>query len=607
MTVEIALVFAIVLGALVLFASQKLPLDVTALVILVTVMAIPQLFHGPWLLSHGVDLQAAFPTIGEGLSGLSNPATVTVLAMFILSAGVQRTGLVHVVARRTFGFVGNSELRQLMVIALIIGPVSGLVNNTAAVAVAIPLVLDMARSGGTRASRLLIPLSFFGMMGGTLTLIGTSTNILASSLLRDVEAFGREIHMFEFTHVGVVVLLVGVAYFATIGRWLLPADGARRLDLHEQAPFVVEVAVPEGSGLVDSTLEDSGFAQRHDVEVLRLVRDGRSIIKNAATTELAAGDILQLHADMRVVSDLIGDDDVQVMSDFGSDQRVRDDGRLVRILLRNRDVFAGRPGRAIDFWARYRARPVGIEIDDPSSARVADHRLDVGEVLLLQLSTTSLRRLERNLDVVVLEKFADDFDRGKMSLAAGIVIAVVVGAVATPLPIVVTALMGVVAMVATGCVGKDDIYSGVAWDVIIMLAGVIPLGIAMSKSGAADWLAARFVDLAGGWHPLLVLMALYVLTTLMTELVSNNASVVILVPVAIALSSGLQIELFALVLAVMFAASTSFLSPVGYQTNTMIYGTGLYRFGDFAKVGAPLNVLLMVVTCTMIWLLWVVR
>jgi di/tricarboxylate transporter len=205
---------------------------------------------------------------------------------------------------------------------------------------------------------------------------------------------------------------------------------------------------------------------------------------------------------------------------------------------------------------------------------------------------------------VILEESQDEFDRRRMWIAGGIMTAVVLGAALTPLPIVVTALLGVVAMVTTRCVDKEGMYTSVSWPVIFLLAGVIPLGIAMTKSGAADLLAGLLAAQAGGWHPILVLMALYLVTTLLTELVSNNASVVILVPVAISLGHILQIDVFALVLAVMFAASTSFLSPIGYQTNTMIYGTGLYRFTDFAKVGAPLNLLLMLATSFGIWWLW---
>lgn len=184
-------------------------------------------------------------------------------------------------------------------------------------------------------------------------------------------------------------------------------------------------------------------------------------------------------------------------------------------------------------------------------------------------------------------------------------LAVVAGAALTPLPIVVTAILGIVAMVTTGCVTKDDVWSGVPWEVIFLLAGVIPLGIAMTKSGGAEWLGSLLAAYAVNWPPLVLLMVLYAFTTVLTEVVSNNASVVILVPVALTLSDELGIPVIALVLTVMFAASTSFLSPVGYQTNAMVFGTGLYRFTDFAKVGGPLNVILTVVTSLAIWQIWV--
>jgi anion transporter len=229
----------------------------------------------------------------------------------------------------------------------------------------------------------------------------------------------------------------------------------------------------------------------------------------------------------------------------------------------------------------------------------------VGEVLLLQLSNTSLIKLRRQTDLILLEEHEDSFDNKRMLWAGGIVSAVVLSAALTPLPIVVTALIGIIAMVLSGCINKDDIYSGVSWDVIFLLAGVIPLGIAMTKSGGAEWLGGLLAIFASGWHPIMVLMALYAVTTLLTEMVSNNASVVILVPVAIALGESLGIDIFPMVLAVMFAASTSFLSPIGYQTNTMIYGTGLYKFTDFAKVGAPLNVILMIVTSLGLYYFWI--
>ncbi len=606
MTVEIAIVFIVIAGALYLFASEKLPLDVTALLILITLMVIPLIGHSQWLLDRGIDLESAFPTVSEGLSGLSSTATVTVLAMFILSAGIQRSGLIHVLGKRLFPLVGNSELRMMLIIALLVGLISGFINNTAAVAVAIPLVLDMCRRLKMQASRLLIPVSFFGMLGGTLTLIGTSTNILASAILKDRPEFGREIGMFEFTHLGLIVLGVGLIYFLTIGRFLLPKKDRIRLQDDDSSEFIVELGVPEGSDLIDKTLEEFGFAEKANVEVLRLTRDQSSHIKRAESVTVRAGDIIQVRTQVRQVMDLIKSDLIEVLSDMARPREARSDGQLVRVLLRDRQRYAGRKASEVGFWRRHQARLIGLETKALEHRRLGDEKLHVGEIALLQLSNTALGKLRRQSDLILLEEHQDGFDRVRMAWAGGIVAAVVFGAALTPLPIVVTALMGIVAMVLTGCIGKDDIYSGVSWDVIFLLAGVIPLGIAMTKSGGAEWLGGLLAVYASGWHPILVLMALYAVTTLLTEMVSNNASVVILVPVAIALGDILGIDIFAMVLAVMFAASTSFLSPIGYQTNTMIYGTGLYRFTDFAKVGAPLNFLLMIVTSLGLYFLWIV-
>jgi di/tricarboxylate transporter len=288
----------------------------------------------------------------------------------------------------------------------------------------------------------------------------------------------------------------------------------------------------------------------------------------------------------------------------GERRRVRGDGQLVAALPRNRMVFRGRTAGAVDFWGRYNARLIGIDAATVKNRRLSSERIQVGETLLLEVSKTALARLRKHPDLVLLGEFVDDFDRRRMWMTSAIVAGVVAGAALTPLPIVVTAIAGVIVMVATGCVVKEDIYSGVSWDVIFLLAGVIPLGIAMQKSGGADWLGEMLAAGAGGLHPVFVLMAIYLVTTLLTELVSNNAAAVILVPVASALALELGLEPLPLVLAVMFAASTSFLSPVGYQTNTMIFGTGVYRFTDFVKVGAPLNLLLMITTSLGLYAFW---
>mgnify|MGYP000421625566 CR=1 FL=1 len=602
MTVEIAIVFLIIACGLYLFASQKLPVDVTALIILVTVMAIPLLFHSDWLLARGVNLKAAFPTIPESLSGFSSTATITVLCMFILSGGIQRSGMVNLLAKKLIPLVGHSEIRQLIIVGMMIGLVSGFINNTAAVAIAIPLMLDMSRSSHFAASRVLIPLSFFGMMGGTLTLVGTSTNILTSSILADAPSFGRPLSMFEFSHIGILILLSGLIYFLTLGRWLLPAKDAKPMANDKQEKFVIELTVIHGSSLIGKTLADAKFEAHSGVNIMKLIRGGRTWTHKAAEVKIKAEDILIVCSTVRQIMELIKENWVDVLSNFTSLRKARADTKVVPVLLRNRRLFDGRRAGDINFWRRYNARLIGIDTKKVRSRRLADEELNVGEVVLLDISKTSLTQLHRSLDVVVLDEYEDYFDKQRMLLAGGIMAAVIVVAAVTPLPIVLTAIGGVIAMVVTRCVPYQEMYQDVSWSVILLLAGVIPLGIAMSKSGAADWVGSLIALHALDWHPIFILMLLYAITTLLTEMVSNNASAVILVPIALSLSEHVPLEPLALVLAVMFAASTSFLTPIGYQTNTMIYGTGALKFSDFGRVGAPLNLILMVVSsCAIYW------
>jgi len=607
MTIEIALVFIIIGGALYLFATEKLPIDVTALAILVTVMAIPILFHSQWLVDHGVDLKSAFPTVPESLSGLSSTATVTVLCMFILSGGIQRSGLIHMLGKRLFPMVGNSEVRQIIVIGIMVGLVSGFINNTAAVAISIPLVLEMARRSGLQASRVLMPVSFFGMLGGTLTLIGTSTNILASAILADDPGVHRELGMFEFTHVGLIVLGVGIVYFLTLGRWLLPARDARPLQQTEEETFVIELSVPPNSPLIGKSLTQCKFEAHTGTEVMKLTRNDQTWIKRARTTEVQVRDVIMVNATVRQIMDLIKENQVDVLSDFGDTRKARADGQLVPVLLRNRGLFNGRTARAVDFWKRYQARLIGLDTKTVRSRRLGGEKLHVGEIVLLEISKSALARLHRNSDLVVLDEYEDDFDARRMLVAGGIVAMVVILAAVTPMPIVLTAITGVIAMFATGCIGKQDMYDDVSWDVIFLLAGIIPLGIAMTKSGAAAWLGSLLAGYAVDWQPVYVVMALYAATALLTSILSNNAAVVILVPVAISLAEMLSLNPIAMSIAVMFAASNSFLTPVGYQTNTMIFGTGVLRFSDFPRVGAPLNLILMVVTSFAVVNFWPVQ
>ncbi len=596
LTVEIFLLFLVIAGALYLFVTEKFPIDMTAFLIMITLMLL------------GIIYPDSFPSVSEGLSGLASPATVTVLAMFILSAGVQRTGIIHQIGRRVFSFAGNSEIRQILAIAVLVAPISGFVNNTAAVAIMLPMVLDLAHRSGTAATKLLIPLSFFGMLGGTLTLIGTSTNILAVSMLEDMEN-PREIGLFEFTNLGLIVLFVGFWYFIGIGRFLLPDRKNKDEDsdsFHKDEDlFLTEVVVEKGR-LIGCTISSVKFEEKNDVEVIKLIREKKSFIKGLDRKKLLEGDILVLRAKEQRIIDLIKNENVKLLSNFDEDARRRPAGmgKIIKIMLRGANAFHDRSLDEINFWRKYSASVVGLQVPDITSQRLGSMKLRVGQVLLVQASMASLQKIRFSRDFLLLETIEQEFNREKMWLSLGIVAAVVLVSAILSVPIVVSALAGVLAMVLTKCINIDDVYPSVNWEIIFLLAGVIPLGIAMQKTGAATFIASGITTVSFGAHPIVILMLFYLITTLLTEVISNNAAVALLVPIALSVASDLNQEPFALVLAVMFAASTSFLTPVGYQTNTMVYGSGNYKFSDFLKVGAPLNIILLFVTTFFIWFWW---
>jgi di/tricarboxylate transporter len=594
MSVEMLIVFLVICFALVLFITEKFPVHITAMIILVVMM----------ILGLNPFYPDAFPNVKEGLSGFSNEATVTVLAMFILSAGIQKTGIIALLGRRVFSFVGNSEIRQLMAIGIIVGPISGFINNTAAVAIMLPMVVDLANRSKVPATRLLIPLSFFGMLGGTLTLIGTSTNILAASLIKDV----REIGIFEFLPLGVIVFCVGTIYMMFLGRYLLPARKNRDNDEDEEFDdiFLTEVVIERDSNLLGKSIKQSRFDERNDVEVVKLIREKKSYIKEAKTQKLEIGDILVLRASQQRILDIINKEGVKLLPNFDEDARKRPagTGKIVKVIMRGVNAFHDRSLDEINFWRKYNAAVVGLQVPDITAQRLGSMKLRVGQILLVQASIASLDRIKYSKDFFLLETIEQEYNAEKMWMAVGIVTAVIIAAALLGVPIVVAALAGVLAMGLTRCINTNDMFDSVNWEVIFLLAGVIPIGIAMSKSGAADYLAGGLVGITDSMEPILILMIFYLVTTVLTEIISNNAAVVLMIPIAVSVSAKLGLDSFPFVLAVMFAASTSFLTPVGYQTNTMVYGAGNYKFSDFIKIGAPLNILLMLVTCYSINFFW---
>ena len=605
LTPGIVVVFLIVLAALVLFATEPVPIDITAIGIMVTLMILE-----PW-----TEVSPA-----EGISGFASTATITVLAMFILSYGIQRTGAIQILGRKIAAFTRDDETRQLGATVGVVGSISGFINNTAAVAILLPMVIDLAHEGKTSPSKLLIPLSFASMFGGTLTLIGTSTNILASGLAAELaieypERYG-ELHafeMFEFTKLGILVSIVGIAYLMTVGRWLLPERIPPEDDLTEEfelEEYLTEVVVQPNSPLVGQTVAEALETTEFDVDLVQLIREDHVFAEPLGPKEIQVGDIFAVRTDRDTLLDLIDAEGLALVPNADVTEEeleaADEDRNLVEVVIAPRSSLAGESLATANFRDRYDATVLALR-RGPEFIRKRMNRaeLQVGDTLLVYATPDSISRLNVNRDFIVAQEIErPDYRESKIPLALGIVAAVVVVAALDVVSILVSALTGAVLMVVMGVLKPPEVYDAVEWDVIFLLAGVIPLGIAMQQTGAADLLADLVVLSANVMPPIAVLGLFYLVTAILTNIISNNASVVLMIPVAAEAAVQIGANAFAFILAVTFAASTAFMTPVGYQTNLFVYGPGGYKFTDYFRVGAPLQLLFAVVTTLGIAAFW---
>jgi len=597
LTGEMLLVFAIVAVALVLFVWEPVPIDVTAIGVMAALIAFRD--------SLGL-------TVEEGLSGFASSATITVLAMFVLSEGVRRTGVISVLGKAIADRWGDSPFKQLVAVLGLSGGTAGFINNTPVVAVMIPMVRELSDRTGISPSKLLMPISFAAMMGGTLTLIGTSTNLLASEVYAGLGPDFAPFSIFEFTALGVVVLVVGSVYLLLVGHRLIPerVQGREALtDEFEMAEYLTEVTVEPGSTFVGETVDEALGTLDVDVDIVQLIRGREAYTEPLSRKEVREGDVLVLRTDRNDLVTLIETNGLKLAPDAekvpeetltAEDEELAEPEpqELVEVVVAPDASLVGETLEELNFRQRYDATVLAIRRGERViHARMDDRPLRGGDTLLVQASEDTVRRFTADRNFVVAGPFdLPAYRREKLPMALGIVAGVVALAGLGITPIVLSALVGVVAMVATGCLHPSELYDAVDWNVVVLLAGLIPLGLAMTSTDAAAFIAGHVVVAAGGAHPLVLLAVFYLLTAVLTNVISNNASVVLLIPVAVDVALATGLSPFAFALAVTFAASTAFMTPVGYQTNLMVYGPGGYRFMDFVRAGAPLQLLLALVT-----------
>jgi di/tricarboxylate transporter len=571
---EIVLVLGILVVAVVLFASEKFSVDLVALMVLSALLILglvnPQ----------------------EGLSGFSNQATITVGAMFILSAGLQKTGAVGALGR-TLIRMGRNQTVLLLVIMVTVGAVSAFINNTAAVAVFLPLVLAISARRKISASKLLIPLSYASQFGGVCTLIGTSTNLLVSSISE--ETGHGAFSMFEFSRLGTLMLAAGVLYMVLIGRWFLPSRRTENLaEAYHLGEYITELRVLPGSALVGKTIIQTKFGQIHDATVLEILRDNEKIW-SPLNEPVQAGDILLVRGKIKELMDLKATEKLEIEPEFKLQESAleAENLMLVEALIAPRSRLIGHTLSEVDFRRNYNAIVLAAQRRSHTlHDKLSQVRFRFGDALLLQAPKEEIARLRRDDNFIILQEIEEpSLRRTKVPIALGIIAAVVGMAAAGVLPILQTAILGCIAMVLTRCLTLEEAYAAIDWKVIILLAGILPLGIAMDKSGAAQFITGHALNLVGQYGPIAVLAALYLLTAILTEFMSNNAAAVLLAPIAISTAAGIGVDPKPLLMAICFAASTSFATPIGYQTNTMVYNPGGYKFTDYMWAGIPLNLI----------------
>ena len=603
LTLGIGIVFGLIGVAALLFGFELVPNEIAALGVLVLLVLLE-----PWTQM----------SVADALSGFASPATITVLAMFILSEGVRRTGVVRLLGRKLRRLTGRSEFRHLAATVGLSGPMAGIVKNTPVVAVLIPTLVDLAKENRISPSRLLIPLSYASMMGGMLTLIGTASTILASDL--SARLLDHPIGMFELTPLGLLVLIVGTGYLLTVSRRLLPERIRPAEDLTDtfrMRDYLDRVRVSPQSPLIGQTIEAGMHAANLDLDILQIVRGDRTYVGPFTDQLIAEGDLLTIRADASNREAFIARMDLEELPlrHVSDDAFIDPTHTLLECTVPSDSRLEGETLISSAFRNRYGATVLAIRRgDDVVRDAVETARLREGDSLLLQTTREQEELLHTVRDLVVTRSTPaahrppDDEDganrRDKMPVALGIVAAVIAVAAAGLAPIVISALAGVVGMVVTGCVKTDEAYASVGWNVFFLMAGVIPLGLAMQKTGAATYLAGLVIGQAQFLPPLLILGLFYLLTALLANVIGNNASVIIMLPIAVDAALRVGAPPFSFVVAVTFAASTAFMTPVGYQTNLMVYTPGGYRFVDFLRVGTPLQLLLAGVTTLGIALFW---
>jgi di/tricarboxylate transporter len=594
MSWEIAAVLALVVAAIVAFVWERFPPDVVALTLFVVIAA------------------TGLVPIKDAFAVFSNPAPITVAAMFVLSAALIRCGALDYLSS---AFEKAAILPYQVVIFLLVGLVafvSAWINNTPVVVVFVPIVLSLSRRMKIPASKFLIPISYAAVLGGNCTLIGTSTNLVANGLLLEHDQPGLD--MFELAAVGVPAAIAGALYLALFGKKLLPARESLTsiLSEEERREYMTEAFVPAGSRLIGKSLRVAGLVKARGFRVIEVVRDGVAIDVDPATTPLQEGDRFVLACRPSGIAHARAMPGFDFTAEAGLEQIASREGVVFEGAVAPNSEIIGQSISELNFRQRFRVVVLAIHRGGENVRdKLETLPLQMGDILLMMGTEQAVNSLRHGDDLILFDRPPlPSFSRHKrIPLVLATIVAVVLLETFDITPIHLGAIAGAVLMCVTGCIKPKEAYESIEWNLLFVIFGMLALGVAMQHSGAAAWLAQNVVAgvghfVSGPEKPFVMLACLYFVTLVLTEILSNNAVAALMVPISLGIAAQAGLDPRPFVIAVTIAASAAFATPIGYQTNTYIYGIGGYKFRDFVKIGIPLNLICFAVAMYYIPKVW---
>ena len=595
MTPDIILVMVLLLFGFIMFVTEVFSIDVTAMILLTILFMLGYL------------------TPSEALSGFSNPAVITIAFLFIISRALQKTRILEYLIVRVRRLADKSILIGRAVYLFTIGVASAVVNNTAIVAIFMPVSIRLAQKYKMSPSKMLIPLSYSAILGGTLTLVGTSTNLLVNSIyvkVPGVEPMG----MFEFFKYGAILMVVGLLYILFVAPMILPSrtSTSSLTKSYRLGGYLTEMRVTAESPLNGRTCLERGINKNYDVMVLDILRDNKMITNMIRLTKLKEGDVLFVRGTLENFLRMKEVEKVALLTDekLTQEELEQEDNVVLECLITDKSDLVGKSLMTSNFRRRFGSFILAIRREGTIvREKIAHVILSAYDTLLVYGPKNKVNELSKTNEFVVLGEVDAELRKQRFWWMT---IVVIIGTIALAafgfMPIVKSAMLGVVILLALKILTPQESYQSINWQVIILISALIPVGIVIQKTGTAGWIAGLISSatesVPSDWQPRVLLALIYFITIFLTEISSNAATAIIMTPISIAVAQQMGFDPRAFVFAVAFAASASFITPVGYQTNLMVYGPGGYKFSDYIRVGFPLAFIFWIMAIFILPILW---